>query len=66
MDLTLGQGIQSKAAYLRTLPAIRERCNRVFSLAQQDKLEYFIYDPSAEKDPVAFCAQIIQVRHDYP
>ena len=66
MDLTLGQGIQSKAEYLRTLPAIRQRCGQVFSLAEQDRLEYFVYNPSAESEPVDFCAQIIQVRGFLP
>lgn len=50
-------------AYLRTLPSIRERCGRVFELAEQGKLEYFDYHPSKEVDVVTFCTQIIQVRY---
>jgi hypothetical protein len=53
---------EGTAAYLRTLPAIRERCGRVFELAQQDKLEYFEYHPAKEADVAAFCTKIIQVR----
>ncbi|KAJ7641752.1 hypothetical protein FB45DRAFT_361539 [Roridomyces roridus] len=48
------------AAYLRTLPAIRERCTRVFDLAKQGKLEYFEYHPEAEDEVTAFCVDIIQ------
>jgi len=53
---------EGTAAYLRTLPAIRERCGQVFELAQQDKLEYFEYHPAKEADVAAFCTKIIQVR----
>lgn len=51
------------ASYLRTLPAIRDRCGKVFELAKQGKLEYFDYHPEKEADVAAFCTQIIQVRH---
>lgn len=50
-----------QTAYLRTLPAIRERCSRVFKLAEQNKLEYFDYHPEKEKDVVEFCINIIKV-----
>ncbi|TFL03729.1 DUF1688-domain-containing protein [Pterulicium gracile] len=49
-----------QTAYLRTLPAIRERCSRVFKLAEQNKLEYFDYHPEKEKDVVEFCINIIK------
>ena len=52
---------QQTAAYLRTLPAIRERCGRVFELAKQSKLEYFDYHPDKEADAAAFCSEIIKV-----
>ncbi|KAJ4467661.1 DUF1688-domain-containing protein [Lentinula edodes] len=51
--------LQSKAAYLRTLPSIRERCTRVFELAQQGKLEYFDYHEGKEKEVVEYCGSII-------
>ncbi|KAJ7907110.1 hypothetical protein B0H13DRAFT_2019412 [Mycena leptocephala] len=48
------------AEYLRTLPAIRDRCNRVFELATQDKLQYFEYHPENEPAVTEFCIDIIQ------
>ncbi|KAH7929287.1 DUF1688-domain-containing protein [Leucogyrophana mollusca] len=51
---------KAQAAYLRTLPAIRERCSRVFRLAQKGSLQYFEYHPDKEGDVVAFCEQIIK------
>ncbi|EJF59691.1 hypothetical protein DICSQDRAFT_108610 [Dichomitus squalens LYAD-421 SS1] len=48
------------AAYLRTLPAIRERCRRVHALAQEGKLEYFDYHPEKEPEVAAFCVDIIK------
>ncbi|KAH9884629.1 hypothetical protein C8Q73DRAFT_660704 [Cubamyces lactineus] len=48
------------AAYLRTLPAIRERCGRVHALAQKGELEYFDYHPEKERDAAAFCVEIIK------
>jgi hypothetical protein len=53
---------EGTAAYLRTLPAIRERCGRVFELAEKGQLEYFDYHPEKEAGVAAFCAEIIQVR----
>ena len=49
------------AAYLRTLPAIRERCSRVHALAQEGKLNYFDYHPEKEDDAVKFCIEIMNV-----
>ncbi|KAG7095536.1 hypothetical protein E1B28_006273 [Marasmius oreades] len=51
--------LEQKAAYLRTLPAIRERCGQVFELARQNKLEYFDYHPEKEADVAKFCVEII-------
>ncbi|KAJ7080926.1 hypothetical protein B0H15DRAFT_855541 [Mycena belliarum] len=48
------------AEYLRTLPAIRERCTRVFDLAKEGKLQYFDYHAEKEDDVTAFCVDIIQ------
>ncbi|TFK45669.1 DUF1688-domain-containing protein [Heliocybe sulcata] len=50
---------QQTAAYLRTLPSIRERCGRVHDLAKQGRLEYFEYNPEKEADVANFCADII-------
>jgi hypothetical protein len=49
------------AAYLRTLPAIRERCLRVFDLATRGQLQYFDYHPEREPDVADFCIKIINV-----
>ena len=51
---------EQTAAYLRTLPAIRERCGRVHALAQEGKLEYFEYHPEKEADAAAFCIEIMK------
>lgn len=53
---------EATAAYLRTLPSIRERCGKVFDLAKEGKLEYFEYHPGKEADVATFCTEIIQVR----
>jgi len=51
---------ESKASYLRTLPAIRERCGRVFELAKAGKLDYFDYHADKEPEVTDFCLNIIQ------
>ena len=63
MNLAAFDSPASTAAYLRTLPAIRERCGRVHALAQEGKLQYFDYYPHKEQEAAAFCAEIIKVRH---
>ncbi|GLB40069.1 putative DUF1688-domain-containing protein [Lyophyllum shimeji] len=55
--------LEQKYDYLRTLPAIRERCGRVHQLAQQGKLEYFDYHPEKEADVAEFCIHIM--KRDY-
>ena len=52
---------EQTAAYLRTLPAIRERCSRVHALAQEGKLEYFDYHSEKEDAVASFCIDIIKV-----
>ncbi|KAJ4480224.1 hypothetical protein J3R30DRAFT_3876069 [Lentinula aciculospora] len=52
--------LQDKAAYLRTLPSIRERCGRVFELAKAGKLDYFDFHQDKEEELVDFCLGIIQ------
>jgi hypothetical protein len=49
------------AAYLRTLPAIRERCSQVFELGKAGKLEYFAYHPEKEESVAEFCDSLIAV-----
>lgn len=56
---------QQTATYLRTLPAIRERCSRVHELAKQGKLEYFEYHPEKEEDAAACCVEIMKVCFHY-
>lgn len=53
---------QQTALYLRTLPAIRERCSRVHALAKEGKLQYFEYHPEKEDSVADFCIDIIKVR----
>ena len=54
MNLTNVFSPEGTAAYLRTLPAIRERCGQVFELAEEGKLEYFEYHPEKEADVEIF------------
>ena len=54
--------IEAKISHLRKLPAIRERCARVFAKAREHQLGYFVYHPEREVDVVDFCAGIITVR----
>lgn len=53
--------VAQKIAYLRTLPAIRERSSQVFSLAESNGLEYFRYHARLEGRVVDYCVGIIQV-----
>ncbi len=52
---------QQTASYLRTLPAIRERCTRVHELAKQGKLQYFDYHPEQEDAVASFCLDLMKV-----
>ncbi|KDR74811.1 hypothetical protein GALMADRAFT_249696 [Galerina marginata CBS 339.88] len=51
------------AAYLRTLPAIRERCGRVHELGKTGQLQYFEYHPEKEIDVAKFCVDLM--KRDY-
>ncbi|KIY69937.1 DUF1688-domain-containing protein [Cylindrobasidium torrendii FP15055 ss-10] len=51
---------QQTAAYLRTLPAVRERCGRVFELAKEGKLQYFDYHPDKEAEVADFCLGLMK------
>jgi Protein of unknown function (DUF1688) len=61
MNISSIDNPQSKAAYLRTLPAIRERCQRVYELAKEGKLQYFDYHPEKEADVATFCVEVMKV-----
>ena len=52
---------EQTAAYLRTLPAVRERCSRVFELAKAGKLQYFDYHPEKEAEVTEYCVSIMKV-----
>lgn len=58
--VALNNSTDEIAAYLRTLPAIRERCGRVHALAKEGKLEYFDYHAEKEADAAAFCVDIMK------
>lgn len=61
MNIAILDNPESQAAYLRTLPAIRERCGRVHELAKEGKLQYFDYHPEKEGDVADFCVEIMKV-----
>lgn len=48
-------------SYLRTLPAVRERCSKVYKLAQEGQLEYFELHEDKLAEVVDFCGKIITV-----
>ncbi|TFY82108.1 hypothetical protein EWM64_g1910 [Hericium alpestre] len=55
-----GLTVTEKIEYLRTLPAIRERCGRVHDLAKQGKLQYFDYHPEKETAVVDYCINVMK------
>ncbi|GAA6009992.1 hypothetical protein JCM11491_005819 [Sporobolomyces phaffii] len=48
-----------RIAYLRSLGSIRERCRRVFALAEQDALDYWTVDLARERAIVDFVCELI-------
>ncbi|KZT59272.1 DUF1688-domain-containing protein [Calocera cornea HHB12733] len=50
----------TQVLYLRSLPAIRQRCSQVFEQAQVGQLNYFDYHPEKESELVDFCITLIQ------
>lgn len=50
--------------YLRSPEAIRERCDRIFTLALDDKLPYFLVDLSKLENCADYVIQVM--RDDYP
>jgi len=61
MNLTAQLDATQTAKYLRTLPAVRERCGAVHALAVEGKLDYFDYHPEKEGDVADFCIGIMKV-----
>ena len=61
MNLAAVAPLSQKAAYLRTLPAIRDRCGKVYKLATQGKLQYFDYHPENEALAIDLCIDIMKV-----
>lgn len=62
MNISMTLTPEQTAVYLRTLPAIRERCGKVFDLAKAGKLQFFDYHPEKEQDVAKFCVNIMKVR----
>lgn len=57
---TLFPSGSSTVDYLRTLPAIRDRCSQIFALSLHDQLQYITFNPSAEAKVVKYCLDIIR------
>ena len=55
----MSNAAQKKIDYLRSLPSIRETCQRVFDLAQQDKLDYWTLDLSKQDQIIDFVCKLI-------
>lgn len=51
----------SRSDYLKSLPAIRERCGAVFELLQADKLTFWSLNHSQLPAIVDFCSYLIMV-----
>ena len=49
----------SQITYLRSLPSIRERCAQVFTLAEQDRLDFWSLDLTQEPVIVDFVCELI-------
>ncbi|KIM38861.1 hypothetical protein M413DRAFT_447555 [Hebeloma cylindrosporum] len=63
MNLAGAVSPSQTAQYLRTLPAIRERCGRIHELAKNGQLQYFDYHPEKEVDVAKFCISLM--KRDY-
>jgi hypothetical protein len=51
----------SKVQALRQLPSVRERCEKVYKLAQEGKVEHFMLDEGRYEDIIQVCAKAINV-----
>jgi hypothetical protein len=56
--------VSETVSYIRSLPAIRERCSKVYKLAQDDKLDHWTLNADREDDVLDYCARIIKVCSD--
>lgn len=54
--------MSSVVAYIRSLPAIRERCSKVYKLAVNGQLDHWTLHPEKEEEVVDYCAKIIEVK----
>lgn len=53
--------VSSEVAYLQSLPSVRERCSKVFELAESNQLDYWDVNLSKEADVVDFTCDLIKV-----
>jgi hypothetical protein len=53
----MSRGVQA----LRELPSVRERCEKVYKLAQEGKVNHFILDEDKYGDIIETCAKAINV-----
>ncbi|EST07661.1 Protein of unknown function DUF1688 [Kalmanozyma brasiliensis GHG001] len=62
MSVSPASTVSPDVAYLRTLPAVRERCYKIFSTATSTPsgLRYFTYDPTLEDAVADYCIAIIE------
>ena len=54
--------MDSATDYLLTLPAVRERANKVFELAEKNGLNHFQYHADKMPDAAEFVIGVISVR----
>jgi len=51
----------SKAQALRELPSVRDRCEKVYKLAQEGKVDHFVLNEGRYEDIIEVCAKAINV-----
>ncbi len=64
MNISADLSLPQQTQYLRTLPAVRERCGLIFDLAKQGKLQYLDYHADKEGVITEFCSGIIAVNRE--
>jgi hypothetical protein len=53
--------MSSSAQTLRQLPSVRQRCETVYKLAQQGKVDHFVLDEDRYQEVIDVCAKAINV-----
>jgi hypothetical protein len=53
--------MSSAAQTLRQLPSVRQRCEAVYKLAQQGKVDHFVLDEGRYQEVIDVCAKAINV-----